>query len=263
MREIRKLNKDGHQTSIITTNKIFTLVMIASYMFARWAQENFFRYMRLDFALDTIIQYSVDKLDDNIQVVNVEYNNLTYKIKKEREKLARRKTKLFENNQKNPLQESEQENTKWTKSILKLIEEVELIEKEVNTLIDKRKQTSRKIPLSQMPEKSRYNQLNNESKQLQNIIKMICYRAETSLANSLYPHYKRADEEVRTLIKSIIKTSINMEVDNENETLNITLYPLSNMRSYNAVGNICQLLNETNTKFPGTNFRLIYNIATY
>jgi hypothetical protein len=256
MREVRKLNGDGHQTSIITTNKKLKIAIIAYYMFARWAQENFFRYMRLDYALDKIIQYSVDKLDENIKVVNVEYNNLTYKIKKEREKLARKKAKLFENNQKNPLLESEQENTKWMKSSLKLVEEIKLIEKEVNTIVEQRKKTARKIPISQMPEKSRYNQLNSESKHLQNVIKMICYRAETAFANLLYPHYKRADQEIRTLIKSVIQTPINMEVDTIKNELRITLYPLSNQRSNHALSKICDLLNDTNTEYPGTNFML-------
>ena len=42
MREVRRLCKDGHQTSIVTTNRILSIIMIASYMFARWAQEIFF-----------------------------------------------------------------------------------------------------------------------------------------------------------------------------------------------------------------------------
>ena len=35
MREVRRLCKDGHQTSIVTTNRILSIIMIASYMFAR------------------------------------------------------------------------------------------------------------------------------------------------------------------------------------------------------------------------------------
>jgi hypothetical protein len=262
MREVRKLNPNGHQTSIVTTNKILSIIMIASHMFGRWVQENFFRYMRLDYAFDKIIQYSIDELDGNIKVVNVEYNNITYKIKKEREKLARRKAKLYEYDLKNPLHENEKENEKWMKNRLILFEEIQLIEKELENLLHQRAKVPYKIPISQMPEKSRYNQLSTESKLLQNVIKMICYRAETAFANLLAPHYKRASQEIRMLIKSVIQTPINMEVDTEKEALNITLYPLANQRSNEAVRKICDKLNETETMYPGTNLRITYKIAT-
>ena len=70
MREVRKLGADGHQTSIVTTHPVIKTEVIASQMFARWGQENFFRYMRQDFAIDRIIQYSVDEIDTNFKVVN-------------------------------------------------------------------------------------------------------------------------------------------------------------------------------------------------
>jgi len=113
-----------------------------------------------------------------------------------------------------------------------------------------------------MPEPVRYNRLNKESKALQNIIKMVCYRAETSLATLLAHHYTRANQEIRALIKSIIHTSINMEVDQANESLNITLYSLANPRSNYAVNKICNTLNEANTIYPGTNLKLNFKTTT-
>jgi len=60
MREVRRLTSDGHQTSIVTNNKILTVALIACYMlalcaahvFGRWVQENFFRYLCQDYAFD-------------------------------------------------------------------------------------------------------------------------------------------------------------------------------------------------------------------
>jgi hypothetical protein len=263
LREVRRLCREGHQTSIVTTNRKLLLDVIASCMFARWSQEIFFRYMRQEYALDKIIQYSVDELDNDIRVVNVEYNNISYRIKKEREKLSRRKAKLYEPEQENPLQEDdEKENKKWMKNRLEVMEEVQQMEQQIENLINQRKNIPYKIPISQMPESIRYNQLNRESKMIQNIIKMICYRAETAFANLLSPHYKRAKHEIRALIKSIIHTPINMEVDRENGELNITLFPLSNQRSNEAVSKICETINDTNTLYPSTNLRLIFKIAT-
>ena len=262
MREVRKLSRDGHQTSIVTTNKILSIVMIASYMFARWAQENFFRYMRQEYALDKIIQYTIDEIDKDIKIVNREYNNFTYRIKKEREKLGRRKAKLYEYEQQNPLQQDEKENEKWMKRRLELIEEIKRMELDIEKKVNERKKIPYKISLSQMPEDIRYNRLNKESKALQNIIKMICYRSETALARLLTPYFKRANQEIRALIKSIIHTPVNMEADHRNDLLKITLFPLSNQRSNDAVGKICDTVNATNTIYPGTNLRLIFKIAT-
>ena len=63
MREVRKLTDTGHQTSVITTNYKIPTALIALYMFLRWAQENFFRYMRQEYDIDRIIQYGEVELD--------------------------------------------------------------------------------------------------------------------------------------------------------------------------------------------------------
>ncbi|MDR0232200.1 MAG: hypothetical protein LBI82_08795 [Dysgonamonadaceae bacterium] len=262
MREVRKLSRDGHQTSIITTNKILSTVMIASHMFARWVQENFFRYMRQEYALDKIIQYSIDEIDKDIRIVNQEYNNITYRIKKEREKLSRRKAKLYEYEQQNLRHHDEKEDRKWMKTRLELIEDIRQIELGVEKMVNERKNIPYKIPLGQMPEAIRYNRLNKESKALQNLIKMICYRAETAFSRLLAPYYKRANQEIRALIKSIILTSVNIEVDLVNDLLMINLYPLANERSCKAVANICDIVNKTKTVYPGTNLCLFFKIAT-
>jgi hypothetical protein len=263
MREVRELCDDGHQTSIVTTNKKLSVTKVASCMFARWSQENFFRYMRQDYAFDKIIQYSIDELDKAMMVVNPEYNKVDYKIKKEREKLGRRKSKFYELAQKNPLEEENQkENKKWLKEKLKVTEDIHRIEEEIASLIKQREETPYKISIGQMSESNRYNKLDSESKMVQPIIKIICYRAETALAGLLSPHYKRSEDEIRMLVKSIINTPIDMEVDIEHAELRITLYPLANQRSNEAVSKICQTINQTNTTYPGTNLRLSYKIAT-
>jgi len=264
MREIRRLCNDNHQTSIVTTNKKLSVIKIASCMFARWAQENFFRYMRQDYALDKIIQYSIDELDNNIKVVNPEYNKVDYNIKKEREKLGRRKAKLYSEIDKiNPsTEENEKENKKWMKKQLEILEDIDNIQKEIDSLVKQRSTIAYRIPISQMPDSKRYNMLNKESKLLQNIIKIICYRAETALAGLLSKYFNRAEQEIRMLVKAIINTNINLEFDSENEELKITLFSLSNKRSNDAVDKICEKINQTNTTYPGTNLKLVYKIAT-
>jgi hypothetical protein len=76
--------------AVITTNKKMSITTIAIYRFARWCQENYFRYMRQEYDLDRIYQYAVEQLDDIIMVVNPDHAKLTYLIKKERGKISRK-----------------------------------------------------------------------------------------------------------------------------------------------------------------------------
>ena len=94
------------------------------------------------------------------------------------------------------------------------------------------------------------------------IIKMICYRAETALANKRAPHFRRSDDEIRASVKAITHPSIDIKPDLENELLNITLFPLSNIRSHNALANIIDEINATSTVFPGTSLMMRFKIAT-
>jgi len=236
-------------------------------MFGRWVQENFYRYLRQDYAFDKIIQYSVDEIYKNIMVVNREYSNIQYDIKRIREKLYRVKANIYKYQQ-NALKENdnqkpdEKKTAIWFQKSLELVEKAQQIEQELNRLIDKRKDIKYKIPLSEMPEKQRYTKLHQESKYLMNIIKMICYRAETALSNKLAPHFNRAEDEIRTLVKAITHLSIDMIPDEKNSLLNITLYPLSNYRSQNALARIIEQVNATNTVYPATKLVMRFKIAT-
>jgi len=261
MREVRELSNDGHQTSIITTNKKLGLAMIAICMFARWLQENFFRYMRQEYDLDRITQYGVDQIDTNVKVVNREYSNLTHKLKKTREKIARRKARLLELIEQNNGGAME-ETGQYIGKQVKVRKELEILAQGEKNIIGQRKQQPYYITIGQMPEETRYNKLKTESKYIQNIVKMICYRSETALVNLISPVYKRSDDEKRSLAKNIIFTKADIEPDYKANTLTITLYSLSRPRDNEAVSQICTQLNETETEFPDTNLRLIYKTAT-
>lgn len=261
MREIRKLNKNDHQTSVITTNKKINTQSVATHMFARWTQENFFRYMRLDYRLDSIVQNAVDQIDNDFEVVNPEYNNLSYKLKKVREKITRRKAQLYTIQEQLNEQNMDQVAQKQAEQS-NIHAELDIFEKQENQLLTQRKSLSYKMKIEDMPQTIRYNSLNMESKRFQNVIKMICYRAETSMANILLPHYKRSKDEKRSLIKSLIQTPIDLKCDYKSKKITISLYSQSNPRMNKAAKKLCHLLNKTKTLYPGTDLELHYQIAT-
>ena len=257
LREVRRLTDTGHQTSVITTNYKISTALIAFYMFSRWTQENFFRYMRQEYDIDRIMQYGVDELDQTIRVVNREYSNMTYQLKKLRERKARRQANLYVLEEENIKGDMEQTGEN-IENQLRLRQEIELLESEEQEILVQRKRQPYKISIGEMPEDARYNKLKIESKHLQNIIKIICYRAETAIANLLAAHYRKSSNEIRALVKSIIFTKTDLYPDYQKSTLMVRLNSLATPRDNMAIGEICQMLNDYEAVFPGTKLKLVY-----
>lgn len=89
VREIRKLTQKGHQTSLISTAYRTPLIPLAVAMFARWSQENFFKYYREHFGLDKLVDYCTEPVSESTEVVNPEYRQLDSLIKSNQGKLNR------------------------------------------------------------------------------------------------------------------------------------------------------------------------------
>ena len=68
VREVRKRSAGGKQAAILSTNYVADYTRLAASMFARWSQENFFRYMRQHYGLDRLVEYG-ERIDpDTVRV---------------------------------------------------------------------------------------------------------------------------------------------------------------------------------------------------
>jgi hypothetical protein len=150
----------------------------------------------------------------------------------------------------------------WITKQFEIKETIQRIEAEIENLLEKRQNVPYKISIGQMSPNDRYVKLNQESKYFMNIIKMICYRAETALANLLANYYSRSDDEIRTLVKAIIKQPADLCPDYSNNTLTVTIYPLANNRSQLALAKVLETVNNTNTIYPDSDLTLVFKIAT-
>ena len=65
-------------------------------MFARWSQENFFKYMRQNYNLDGLVDYSTEDIPDTTPVINPDYRRLDGEVRRELGKLNRRRSKFTE-----------------------------------------------------------------------------------------------------------------------------------------------------------------------
>lgn len=255
-REIRKLSKDAHQTSIITTHPSLAIRQVAAKMFTRWSQENFFKYMTENFDFDRMIEYGTQELaDKQVNVVNPAYRTLTYQLDKTKGQMRRLQAKLYE--------KMEQTETieQMEKIMLKnavLTEQINEYKERIDELTTQRKNTSHKITVDQMPEEKRFNKLKEESKKLKNAILMLAYRAESSLYGSLDGVYMNTKKDGRMLLKEIFTSNADLIPNYQSGIMTIRLHSLSTPRANKAAKELCNLLNETQTCYPMTNLRMVY-----
>ena len=94
LREIRKLSESGHQTSILTTDFKTRHTHLAAAMFARWSQENFFKYMRKHYGLDSLIEYTTEEIPETTKTINPRYRELDGKIRSKNSTRTRRLAKF-------------------------------------------------------------------------------------------------------------------------------------------------------------------------
>ncbi len=185
VREIRRLTKSGHQTSLVTTDFIPETTMIAANMFARWSQENFFKYMREHFGIDRLIEYGTTPVDETVQVVNPEYRTLDSQVRSVSQKLGRKVAEFgqitleLENKS---VKNEDAEIKKYVAEKSQLQEVIEFYQNDLLILKDRRKQTDKHITIAELPESEKYSSLTNEKKHIMDTIKMIAYRAETAMA---------------------------------------------------------------------------------
>jgi len=255
VREVRKLRDDGNQTSIITTNYKLTMVFIGMYMFARWCQENFFKYMIHNFGLDMIISYFFTEISDTRQVVNPAYRELDKQIRALNAKLNNRESRFGALHYEHDANDKEFDD--MTNKKAELQEEITIYRGQLEELKAKRKDTPRKIKYADLPEEEKFKGVYNQRKQVVDTIKLIACRSEISMASIIKKHMSKP-EEARALIEQFLKTNADIKVNNQSKTLQISLHHQATRHEDKILGQLCEYLNETKIIFPGTDLMLQY-----
>jgi len=255
-REVRKKSKSGHQTSIITTNYSLSIILIGLYMFARWSQENFFKYMMQDFGIDTLVSYFKEKISDTSVLVNPEYRTLENSRKKLTSKLNRIKAKFSTLVLTGiPIENKKLEKYLTQKEELKT--EIEQFQTEIKKVKEQKKAVPYKIQFSELPENERFDKVINQRKHFLDTVKLIAYRAETALSNTIKQDMSHEDES-RLLLKQIYKTDANLKVDKQKQQLVVEIHKLAHWKDDRILEKLCEKLNLTETKFPDTNLVIFY-----
>jgi transposase-like protein len=259
MREIRKLTESGHQTSIITTDYLSDIALIAVAMFCRWSQENFFKYMNQHFGLDRLIEYETEDVDETTKVINPDYRNVDNKIRSLNSKLSRKKAEFGELILSREIEQQEVEGYEQNKAQLQ--EEIFFYLRQLDQLKQQRKNIDKHITFGKLSKQQQFSKLAEEKKHIMDTIKMIAYRAETAMANILKTKMKRTDD-ARALLRQIYKTEADIDPDENSKRLTIILHGLASKVSNDMVTFLCDKLNETETQYPGTNLRMVFKLVS-
>ena len=259
VREIRRLTKSGHQTAIISTDYKRNLTTAAAAMFARWSQENFFKYMRENYNIDRLIDYSTEDIPDTTRVVCPLYREADRDVKKLAARLGRKRCECngivlcddIEPNKVVAYEEKRQD----------LLEEIKTMEKALEDLKACRRDTPKHVMLSDLPPEDQFKKLGMKSKYFIDTIKLIAYRAETAMTNIVRRSMRHQDE-ARNLLRSLYATEADILPDHENNKLTVRLHQPANRCSAVTIKKLCRELNATNTKFPGTDLQLLYELVS-
>ena len=259
VREVRKLGADGHQVSIVSTNFSGDAASQAVALMARWSQENFFKYMREHFGLDALVQYGTEEMPATVTVVNPAWQELNRQVRKKHQEV-----KSLQKLQQNagltqPL--SEAAVRLYEQHQGKLQGDIEQLQPALELLRQRRKQTPHHIPVQDLPEADRFTRLRTERKYFLDTIKMIAYRAETSMVSTVREKLKRSDD-ARALLRQIYATEVDLVPDFASKTLTLHLHHLTQAAHDTAVRYLCEELTATETIFPGTDLRLVYQLGS-
>ena len=259
VREVRKIAEDGHQISIVSTCFVGEAPSLAAALLARWCQENFYRYMRQHFGLDALVQFGTEPIPETVTVLNPAWRNLYSEVRKQNRQLknlcAIEKAASFEQ----PL--SETAVAQYEQFQGQLHEKIEGLERQLEELKKQRKATKQRIPVQELPETERFTRLRTERKHFIDTIKMIAYRAETSMAATVREEMARSDD-ARALLRQIYSTEVDLIPDCEAKTLTVCLHHLAQSAHDEAARYLCEELTATETVFPGTELRVVYKLGS-
>lgn len=250
VREVRCLTENGHQTSIVTTRTDLTVLEVAERMFSRWRQENFFRYMRMEFDLDHMPTYAVEEADPERLVPNPAKKEKKKAVDAVRAELAKIKQLFGEM----ALEDSP--------ATLNQREELRAQVTDAQTRLEEfgqeHKALASHLPIGQVQDPTTVVRLEEERKRIVDQIKMVAYRAETELANLAGPllgwHH---GDEARSFLRQVFQLPADLNPDPEASTLRVRFHGMANERSNRALRGLCEILNSYETCYPGTRLRLI------
>jgi hypothetical protein len=249
LRQVTVLRDDGRQTNALTNRQDLVEVAVVRYLFGRWSQENYFKYMDEEYALDALVEYGAEEVSATADRPNPERQRLIKKRRQVRAELVRLQAKLGMASDAARAEESEgelaAEQAEWR-------EQIAVVTKRLARLGARIRELPKRVPATGVKK------LKGEKKRLVDLVKMMAYQIETMMLAEVSKHYARSDDEGRTLLTSIYQSSGQLEI--EGGELRITLAQQSSPHRTKILRKLCEAYDTRGVCFPGTNLRLRYRV---
>ncbi len=254
-RRIVVRTKDGHQTPILTSLTRPAPAKVACLMFARWRQENFFKYSREHHGLDQLLGYAWAEVDGARLVPNPERKQVERELKAKRQEMARQKVEMGQALLDEP---------RWGRTAhgLKIAQggavgHLRTLAAEIARLRERRAELPTHIPLAEAGPRE---VLRLEQKAIIDRIKMTAYNAEEWLLELLVQHYPNPHD-VRALLRSFAELA--GEIHTTPTEVVITLDAPDLPLHRRALHGLCADLNQLGATYPGSELTLRYEIAMH
>jgi integrase len=246
--------KTGHQTQVVTTRDDLSAPEVAYWCFCPWRQENFFRYMRARLGLGALGSYAKLADDPERSVPDPKKKEAAKKVKQAKVSQAKAEALLAK-----AVSAGTDGSLAPSEANQAIAAATEPLAK-AKDAVAKAKAAQGKVPARVALGELHADAVRQapERKRAHDAIRTATYNATSSLAALLASHYRRAEDEARTLLLGAFCSPADMEV--LGDELHVRLEPLSEPRRSRAITGLCEELNETRTIYPGTNLRLVYSV---
>jgi transposase len=248
------------QIHILTTRTDLPAEQVIYRMGSRWRQENYFRYARMHFDLDSHDAYATTDDDPTAMVPNPAKKKahrvvLAARARYDRAQAATDAAML------------EAKSPPPGVSVLitnQVHDELTADLRAAETYLDTAQETHRaipaRLPLGQVNPGQQV--LDIQTKLITHAIRIAAFNTATTLARGVRVHtgYARANREAHALIRQALTGS--GDIDPRDGVLTVRLDPLPTRRATTAIAELCEHLTATQTRYPGTDLILRYEIKT-
>jgi transposase len=248
------------QIHILTTRGDLPVEQVIYRMGSRWRQENYFRYARMHFDLDSHDAYATTDDDPTRLIPNPAKKKAHQQVLAARtcyeRALAATDAALLDAVSPPQGQAVLITNTDHDK----LTADLRAAETVLDTAQGAHRAIPARLPLGQVNPGQQV--LEIQTKLISHAIRIAAFNTATALARDIRVHtgYARANHEAHTLVRQALTGS--GDIDPGAGVLTVRLDPLPTRRATTAIAELCEHLTATHTRYPGTNLTLRYEIKT-
>jgi len=249
------------QIHILTTRTDLPVEQVIYRMGSRWRQENYFRYARMHFDLDSHDAYTTTQDDPARLVPNPAKKKAHKKVLAARARydraLAATDAAMLQAVSPPPGESVLITNADHDT----LTADLRAAESDLNGAQETHRQVQARLPLAQVNPGQQV--LDVQTKLITHAIRIAAFNTATTLARAIRVHtgYARANHEAHALVRQALTGS--GDIDPRDGTLTVRLDPLPTGRATAAIAQLCEHLTATQTRYPGTDLVLRYEVKTH